>query len=1078
MVDIFTANHYITGAPLNGIGFITKNLYPLLDKYKIKYEKKTYSEEDIFKDQLAMVYREALNLLISDTACTSFDLAKERGWTEKTCRQLGIATVADFETFVQQLSGRTGLPKDALVTQYGIWPRIFAKNKITFTICTAAGQPSHFWARNVDWKKGKGQKYDSSPANCRLDQDALFGLHLAKRYISQRLDIFEGHPDVATAMQAGLNCCCALGGLNFTPGHVEMIKELGFTSVCFVLDQDSPGRTKMKSMLAQFGTATNIEVSVLHLKLSKEEAANSRTNDPDYFIQKYGLEAYRRLEPKKAFDYRLEEYTNSQGAQTQAQFLQSVMPLLLGTANRIERGRMIKKLARTTGIEVDDIKDEVERLERADVSNLVYRLSKDLYSVRDAEELSALISDVQAKLSSTAIGREERKKLSVAECMENYRHILESLRTRSTGIHGWTTGFEFFDKYVDGIPKPTNGGSLLALAGSPHVGKLIAHSTPVLTPNGFVQHGDLRPGDYVYGPDGKPKKVLAIGNDDFATKKVVFKDGSEILTHPNHEWVVYDSHNRRRIRTTAEIEASGIRLGPIGRGGHYTYRVEYTKPIEFEERRLPIHPYVLGIWLGDGAASKPQITQSPEDSACKEQIKKLGYKITGEWVHRTTGCITYSLGPKFGALLDQLNLRNNKHIPAEYIFSSYDQRLQLLAGLLDSDGYINPKNDRIGIGTIFGQLADDIVLLLNSLGINAPVFTYPPAKGGLVNGHQIAGRRPVCVISFNSPFSIPTVLERKKVEGRLTPRKRSIVAIEDVAPVPGRCIQVEGGVYLVGKHLVPTHNSALLLAIAYNVARLNRDVTVLYWAIDDARKDIYPRLLAALTGVSIAKIGRIVPFVGDEEKRVTAAEEELARLIEEGMFQVKDDEVGRQRALASKWIQDSWTRYERPILLAIDSFHNIIFGGKAESDERVKAKALSVWLKSASRKENFTVICTMELNKSGFERPTLASINETGKVVYDWDFIGFVNNRFLATRSPDDPHWVKGTQLMPIIELDIQKNKLGRRGSLWYQLDEDTTGLVEVDPAKMGTGIRDYAEEVERRYNRTLGKDKGEDLFT
>ena len=743
MVDIFTANHYITGAPLNGIGFITKNLYPLLDKYKIKYEKKTYSEEDIFKDQLAMVYREVLNLLISDAACTSFDLAKERGWTEKTCHQLGIATVVDFDTFVQQLSGRTGLSKDALVTQYGIWPRIFAKDKITFTICTVTGQPSHFWARNVGWKKGKGQKYDSSPANCRLDQDALFGLHLAKRYISQRLDIFEGHPDVATAMQAGLNCCCALGGLNFTPGHVEMIKELGFTSVCFVLDQDSPGRTRMKSMLAQFGTSTNIEVSVLHLKLSKEEAADSRTNDPDYFIRKYGLEAYRKLEPKKAFDYRLEEYTNSQGAQTQTQFLQSVMPLLLGTANRIERGRMIKKLARATGIEVDDIKDEVERLERADVSNLVYRLSKDLYSVRDAEELSALISDVQAKLSSTAIGREERKKLSVAECMENYRHILESLRTRSTGIHGWTTGFEFFDKYVDGIPKPTNGGSLLALAGSPHVGK-----------------------------------------------------------------------------------------------------------------------------------------------------------------------------------------------------------------------------------------------------------------------------------------------------------------------------------------------SALLLAIAYNVARLNKDVTVLYWAIDDARKDIYPRLLAALTGVSIAKIARIVPFVGGEEKRVTAAEEELAHLIEEGRFQVKDDEVGRQRALASKWIQDSWTRYERPILLAVDSFHNIIFGGKAESDERVKAKALSVWLKSASRKENFTVICTMELNKSGFERPTLASINETGKVVYDWDFIGFVNNRFLATRSPDDPHWVKGTQLMPIIELDIQKNKLGRRGSLWYQLDEDTTGLVEVDPSKMGTGIRDYAEEVERRYNRTLGKDKGEDLFT
>ena len=353
----------------------------------------------------------------------------------------------------------------------------------------------------------------------------------------------------------------------------------------------------------------------------------------------------------------------------------------------------------------------------------------------------------------------------------------------------------------------------LMIFAPPQHGKLIAHSVPVLTTKGWVTHGELKIGDYVFNKDGFPTEVLAISEDGEANQEIEFTNGETITCHARHEWPVFDRTKNSNHRNcmfkyeTKQMRDQGVWYGEHGkRGGRAKFQVDVNVPVQMPEINLSIHPYILGFWLGDGSTGKNCITYHPDDMDVVEKFEDLGIKETTLVKHSKTGIFT-SYFRSLYSLLKNNPVWNNKHIPDVYFTASIEQRLELLAGLIDSDGYVYRKNGRTVFSNTNERLVQDVVRLIATLGWRTTVSKTAPK----LSSFGIQGKKDVYQVTFNPDLPLPVVLKRKR-NGKLNPRRRrrGIKDIRSCIPVPGRCIQVEGGIYLVGDTLIPTHNSELV----------------------------------------------------------------------------------------------------------------------------------------------------------------------------------------------------------------------------------------------------------------------------
>ena len=341
----------------------------------------------------------------------------------------------------------------------------------------------------------------------------------------------------------------------------------------------------------------------------------------------------------------------------------------------------------------------------------------------------------------------------------------------------------------------------------PQHGKELKDSTLTPTPNGFKRHGDLKPGDYVFGRDGKAVRVLAVSEKVLSEYRVTFSDGSVFDCHGNHEWVIYDrSYGKERTLETKYMATQKLYSGVEGkRGCHYRFQVEPCVSVDFEPKNVAIDPYTLGAWLGDGLYEGGLMHIGNDDTQIIDNIARV-YSL-----HETKGSQSVRRFRIEGLsdILKANGLLGNKHIPDDYIFNSAEVRKQLIAGLIDTDGYVYPKNGRVTISNTNKRIIDSAALILRSLGQNVVVTAYEPQ----VSSSGIVGRQTVYQLCFNPTTDFPTVVPRKRIGRTITNRKRSIVSIEPLAESEreqGNCIQVEGGVYLVGERFVPTHNSEIV----------------------------------------------------------------------------------------------------------------------------------------------------------------------------------------------------------------------------------------------------------------------------
>lgn len=375
----------------------------------------------------------------------------------------------------------------------------------------------------------------------------------------------------------------------------------------------------------------------------------------------------------------------------------------------------------------------------------------------------------------------------------------------------------------------------LFLSEPPRVGKLLADSTPVLTVDGWKHHGELKVGDYVFSPSGDAVPVIGVLPKHHTTHTVTFSDGSKFKCHFRHEWRVWDrSRNAQVLLETQDmIDHLHLHGKEKVRNHRYRFLVEDRPPIKGIDRDLPIAPYSLGAWLGDGTNQAPRITGDKNDDGIVDRMARDGYWVTSSQVHRQTGAIFYNFA-NLRADLQKAGMcysgkRAEKHIPAIYFTATIPQRLDLLAGLLDTDGCLRRKERRYDFTTAEERLKDDFCKLIGTFGWRVSVKCVQPHT----SSSGIVGKHPYWVISFNPTMHIPCVLERKKLYEFSKQRRKSIVSIEPSEEEVGNCITVFGGMYLVGEQMIPTHNTSMLLFYSTWLMGKDSEKSNLYSAYSD-----------------------------------------------------------------------------------------------------------------------------------------------------------------------------------------------------------------------------------------------------
>jgi hypothetical protein len=356
-------------------------------------------------------------------------------------------------------------------------------------------------------------------------------------------------------------------------------------------------------------------------------------------------------------------------------------------------------------------------------------------------------------------------------------------------------------------------------------GKAECLTNAILTTAGWRRFGDLAVGDYVFHPSGKPTmitQVHPVGQWD--TWEVEISDGTTLTVTGEHLFTVDEfvgtSKRKRRTLDVRTMAREGLVFDrPLTKGstkatkaGVGKFALPETEPLEFPECDLPVDPWVLGYWLGDGTSSNGEATADVDDIPhVRERCRAAGYELSALRQKKEGGRARKFTILGLSGDLRKAGVLQNKHIPEEYLYASVGQRRALIQGLMDSDGYVQ-KNGEAEYCQVRKQIADGMAFLLRSMGVKVNVRESEAKLYGRVTGLRY--RLNFKPYRHQTLVTLPRRAARVK-EQRRKPIPRVIKDVRRVAPVDARCITVaaEDGLYVTGETMVVTHNSPFAAAM-------------------------------------------------------------------------------------------------------------------------------------------------------------------------------------------------------------------------------------------------------------------------
>jgi replicative DNA helicase len=565
----------------------------------------------------------------------------------------------------------------------------------------------------------------------------------------------------------------------------------------------------------------------------------------------------------------------------------------------------------------------------------------------DADEL---VDRAEAEVYGVTDRRVSEDFLPLAEIMPGALDEIEAIGSRGGSLAGVPTGFADLDALTNGL----HPGQMVVIAARPAMGKALALDTPLPTPTGWTTMGEVEVGEQLLGSDGRPVTVIA-ATDTMPGRpcyEVVFDDQTSIVADAEHQWVTTMAADRvlasavasgrsrpgvpdhlipslaicpLGVRTTREI-AETLLAGDTGSPNH---AIPVADPLELPDRGLPVPPYVLGTRL-----------------ACQRHMA-------------------------------------DTRIPAQYLRASRTQRMALLAGLLDTDGMVNPTGS-VQLTSPSAWLAADVRELVVSLGYRCGFRRSRVAS--LARGFSTA-----YTITFTTTDDVFRLSRKRDVHRQRRPARpnlsvtaRMVVDVREIASVPVRCVQVDApdSLYLASRSMIPTHNSALALDIA-RAASVKAGITSVLFSLEMSRNEITMRLLSAEARVPLHAM-RTGQLSEDDWTRLARR---MSEVVDAPLY-IDDSPNMSMMEIRSKCRR---LKQRHDLKLVIVDYLQLMSSPKRVENRQQEVSELSRSLKLLAKELSVPVVALAQLNRGPElrtdKRPLLADLRESGSIEQDSDVV-------------------------------------------------------------------------------------------
>jgi len=667
----------------------------------------------------------------------------------------------------------------------------------------------------------------------------------------------------------------------------------------------------------------------------------------------------------------------------------------------------------------------------------------------DGGDVDDIVNNAQAEVYAVTETRTSEDYAVLGEIIGGTVDEIEAAGHRGEGMIGVPTGFADLDRLTNGL----HPGQMIVLAARPAIGKALALDTPLVTPTGWTTMGEVEVGDQLVAADGTPTTVVRATDVmmDRPCYEVEFDDGTVIVADAQHEWLTTTRADRRtqdangEVRTTQEIAGTVRCQTADARANH---AVATGGAIRLPDADLPLHPYALGVWLGDGHSRSARFTSAdpeiamrleglglavratsqmtgaarlyamqlpkearPAQRSCEvcgagftprtSQVRTCGRSCGGK-VKMYSGPVAEPTCPECGrpstglrrcqechnakgtvaGILRSLGVFGDKHIPQAYLRASEGQRRELLAGLLDTDGTVNPT----------GSPQFTVTNRRLALGFRELVHSLGYRTGW--SERTVRGRTEASSTAFTVTFTTDDdvfALERKLLvhKARRRPstarlRQRFIVDVRPVAPVPVRCVEIAhpSHLYLASTAMVPTHNSTLGIDIVRS-ASIKNNMTSVVFSLEMGRNEITMRLLSAEARIPLQKLR--TGAMGEDDWNKLAGT--MGKISEAPLF-IDDSPNMSLMEIRAKCRR---LKQRHDLKLVVIDYLQLMTSGKRVESRQQEVSEFSRALKLLAKELEVPVIAISQLNRGPEQRtdkrPAMSDLRESGSIEQDADMV-------------------------------------------------------------------------------------------
>ncbi len=655
--------------------------------------------------------------------------------------------------------------------------------------------------------------------------------------------------------------------------------------------------------------------------------------------------------------------------------------------NRFDEDAMLEILSTnplpSTKAYIEEIREKAIKRELVELTSEIKEVAieKDLPSI----EVVDLVQQKLYQITQESGAKEFRESSEMTKA--TLEHILELKKRGNQVVVGLDTGFTKLNELTTGLGK----GDLVIVAARPAMGKCLAKGTKILMYDGSLKTvEDIKVGDKLMGDDSTPRKVLSLAHGKEEMYWVRQNKGIDYRVNKSHILSLKRSKNEGKHCHGDVLNISieeYLNKSDKFKSNYKGYKVA----VKFKEKELLIEPYFIGLWLGDGRKSDVRIANTDKEVVdyLKKYASKLGEKLVKSKENKKCpmyGITSGQIGGKkesFGlqSKLRELNLINNKHIPQKYLINSTQKRLELLAGLLDSDGHYDKNCKGFEITQKNKNLAIQIKFLADSLGFRTSLISKK-ANIKKINFKSIVYR----VRIFGDINKIPTKIKRKKAVSWTAKRSWNQTGIkvefDKIDEYFG--FEIDGNSLFLLEDMTVTHNTAFCLNLAQNALDDNKGVAI--FSLEMPAEQLMLRMFSSKTSIPLQKIRR-GDLSDDEWTRLSSA----ADVMSEKKFFVDDNGNVDIHKIRSK-LRKLKTNHPEISLCIIDYLQ--LMSGSGNKDRHLEVSDMSRGLKLLARELEMPIVALSQLNRGlesrGDKRPMLSDLRESGAIEQDADIILFV----------------------------------------------------------------------------------------